>query len=129
MHLFVLVLVSLSTSFCMKLGQTKAPIFALEQERSEDGSPTLSIIFPDGFQDKIFLQKHDEAEENDCHYIGHLEKETSACVAMTGCPGQDALEFTISSSHLSYLGTMKWLQNGSVQLLESPLKVCHFFVF
>ena len=71
MHLFLL-LVLFSSGFSMKLENKAAPTFVLEQERSEDGSPTLSIIFPDGFQDRILLEKYEESEENDCHYIGQV---------------------------------------------------------
>ena len=57
-----------------------------------------------------------------CNYIGHLEGEPGACVAMTGCPGSHDLEFTIMSEHSSH-STFKWLTSGKVEVVESPFKV------
>ena len=70
-------------------------------------------------------EKAKVTHSDDCHYIGHLEGEPEACVAMTGCPGSDDLEFTILSQH-SPQSMFTWLKNGTVELVESPFKV---FVF
>ena len=54
-----------------------------------------------------------------CNYIGHLVNETEACVAMTGCPGQDDLQFTILSLSLDS-PMYVWKKDGSVEVIEKP---------
>ena len=103
------------------------PSFALNQDRSLDGSPSVSITFPDGYTDTMVLSRY-YSNENDrlartenCHFFGHLEGEPDACIALTGCPGSDDLEFTIMSEHLS--DTMfKWNKNGNVQVIKSKAR-------
>ena len=103
------------------------PTFTLNAERSLDGSPSLSITFPDGYTDTLILNKYysnaeDElvrmAEKEHCNFFGKLAKE-DVCVAMTGCPGQDDLEFTIFSSHAKTGGLYRWNKDGNVQVIES----------
>ena len=104
------------------------PSFALNEDRSIDGSPSVSITFPDGYSDRLILNRfyaNDEAKltrSENCNFIGHLEGEPEACVAMTGCPGSDDIEFTILSEHSSH-STFKWRKNGKVEHVESPFKV------
>ena len=96
----------------------------MNQDRSLDGSPSVSIAFPDGYTDTLILSRY-YSNENDrlaqtekCHFFGHLEGEPEACIALTGCPGSDDLEFTIMSEHSS--DTMfKWNKNGEVQVIEN----------
>ena len=96
----------------------------MSQDRSLDGSPSVSIAFPDGYTDTLILSRY-YSNENDrlaqtekCHFFGHLEGEPEACIALTGCPESDDLEFTIMSEHSS--DTMfKWNKNGDIQLIES----------
>ena len=68
----------------------------------------------------MILTKSDDEdlEENECIFMGHLEKETSACIAMTGCPGLEDVEFTIFSKHAGKSGVMKWSKDGSVELMD-----------
>jgi len=103
------------------------PTFTLNAERSLDGSPSLSITFPDGYTDTLILNKYysnaeDElvrmAEKEHCNFFGKLAKE-DVCVAMTGCPGKDNLEFTIFSSHAKNGGLYRWNKDGNVQVIES----------
>ena len=107
------------------------PVFDLLEERSLDGSPSVSITFPDGYSDRLILSRfyiNEEAKltrSEDCNFIGHLEGEPGACVAMTGCPGSNDLEFTIMSEHSAH-STFKWLKNGNVEIVESPFKVLTF---
>ena len=54
------------------------PTFTFHEEKSLDGSPSLSINFPNGLTDKLILSKHEDSEESHCHYIGHLENERDA---------------------------------------------------
>ena len=61
------------------------------------------------------------ARTEKCHFFGHLKGEPEACIALTGCPGSDDLEFTIMSEH-STDATFKWNKNGEVQLIESPFR-------
>ena len=130
---FLLVLVisfQLTLGFSTKIkDNSKIPSFNLAKDRSEDGSPTVDVFFPDGYRDRILLQRHEDADETDCHYIGHLEKEKSTCIAMTGCPGKDDLEFTLFSTHLTHPGTFKWLKDGTVHFLEYPVSRLHFKLY
>ena len=95
----------------------------MNQERSADGSPSISVIFPDGYIDNLILYKADnfdgDRSDNECLYSGHLEKEKSACVAMTGCPGIEDVHFTIFSKHATRSSAMKWKLDGSVDILDN----------
>ena len=86
----------------------------LHQERSGDGNPSVSITFPDGFQDNLVLNKLGQ-----CNWAGHLQNEQDACVAMTGCPGQDDLDLTILSEHLRESNLLRWYKNGDVEYIET----------
>ena len=55
--------------------------------------PAIAMTFPDGITDHLILNQHND----ECNYLGHLEKDQDVCVAMTGCLGQDHVEFTILS--------------------------------
>ena len=106
-------------------GSVPLPRLALSQDRSLDGSPSVSIAFPDGYTDTMVLSRY-YSNENDrlartenCHFFGHLEGEPEACIALTGCPGSDDLEFTIMSEH-STDAMFKWKKDGKVELIESP---------
>merc|ERR1711953_587781 len=98
----------------------RVPSITLHQNRDSEGFPSISIAFPDGYNDNMILNKLDdeELEENECTYMGHLEKETSACIALTGCPGRDDVELTIFSKHTERSGVMKWSKDGSVELMD-----------
>ena len=91
-------------------------VFNLNQDRSFDGSPSLSVTFPNGQEDNLILDEH-----STCNYIGTLEHERDACVAMTGCLGEGDVHFTILSKHLPAHTTMKWSKDGSVELFEDSL--------
>ena len=104
------------------------PSFTLNAERSLDGSPSVTVAFPDGYQDTLILNKFYtneeerlEEEDDTCAYIGHLENEPEACVAMTGCFGQEAVEFSIASTHALDAGTYSWNMDGTVHVIENPL--------
>ena len=98
----------------------RTPTITLNQDRDSNGNPSISIAFPDGYTDNMILSKSDDEdlEENDCIFMGHLERETSACIAMTGCPGLEDVEFTIFSKHAERSGVMKWSKDGSVELMD-----------
>ena len=62
------------------------PKFTLISDRSIDEVPRISIAFPDGSTDTMILNKYySNADDrrvgfNKCNFIGHLEKETGACI-------------------------------------------------
>ena len=58
-----------------------------------------------------------------CNFIGHLEKESTACVAVTGCYGIGNVEFTIKSSHLSSSNYFIMDKNGNIKELEDEEEV------
>merc|ERR1711971_1505135 len=90
--------------------QGKTPTFSLSEERSFDGSPKINIVFANGKSDTMILTKFNNGEDEDkieteeevedCRYLGHLENEPSACIAMVGCPGVEKVEFTIFSKNV-----------------------------
>ena len=100
---------------------------ALNQDRSFDGSPSVSILFADGHADTLILSRYyaNEADRlarvEKCHFIGHLKEETNACVGLTGCPGSEDVEITIMSEH-SPETMFKWNKNGLVEIIENPFK-------
>ena len=98
----------------------RVPTITLIQNRDANENPIIFIAFPDGYTDRMILTKSDDQEldENECIFMGHLEKEPSACLAMTGCPGIEEVEFTIFSQHLERSGMMKWYKDGSVELIN-----------
>ena len=99
------------------------------QDRSANGAPSVSIVFPDGYKDTLILKQYYANEEERmarfeaCHYIGHLANEHKACVAMTGCIGSEDVQFTIMSEHATESSMFKWTSEGNVEIIESPFKV------
>merc|ERR1719414_1637923 len=83
------------------------PKILVQQDRSSNAIPEIQITFPNGHQDNLILHKHysSELQKNSskeyCHYLGHLEKDVQACVAVTGCIGEE-MDFTISSQHNTF---------------------------
>jgi len=107
------------------------PSFALLEDRSEDGSPNLSVEFGDGTTDTIILEKYyanedDKVQERmsgieDCNYLGYLKNEKT-CLAMTGCIGSDEFrEFTINSAHAGGYASFRWFANDTVVGIPSIL--------
>ena len=99
-----------------------APKFIFDTERSDTGIPKVSILFPNGQRDNLILSNFDTNEGNrledvkSCRYVGHLEFEPEACVAMTGCFEKDNVEFTILSKHAEGSGSYQLNLNGSVMV-------------
>ena len=76
----------------------------------------------------MILKRHYTSEEErksrnlGCNFLGHLEKDSKACVAVTGCPGEDNLEMTINSKY-SGLSNMYILhKNGQLEMVESTFR-------
>ena len=68
------------------------------------------------------------AKKTHCNFIGHLEKDSTACVAVTGCPGDD-MEFTINSNILGNSNRFILHKNGEMELVESPFKVSKEIIY
>ena len=111
-----------------------APIFTLNAERSIDGSPSVTVTFPDGYTDTLALTKHVgtlsrfEVDLESCNFIGHLTNEPEACVAMTGCPGKEDLQFTILSQHALDSSMYVWKQDGSIEVVAAPSHLKHLVI-
>lgn len=101
------------------------PKFQQLEDRSEDGSPIVEITFPNSYTDKLILNRYYLNEEEEqagaehCNYVGHLELDQEACVAMTGCIGTDDVEFTIMSTNLPE-SSYKWTKDGEVHVVKNP---------
>ena len=88
----------------------------------------MHITFADGHEDKLILHRHiifeverTMDEQMNCNYLGHLEKDASACVAVTGCLGED-MELTINSKHNTQTNMYLLQKSGEVQLLQRGIK-------
>merc|ERR1712088_634146 len=94
------------------------------EERSSDRLPFVSVTFPDGYQDNLVLSRFDANDEDrmanneHCNYIGHLENEPEACVAMTGCSGSEDVHLTIISKHMQRSSMFTWKKDGSVEVID-----------
>jgi hypothetical protein len=88
------------------------PSFTLVEERSANASPLVKITFADGSSDNLVLNKYENLEG---HFIGHLENEPNACVAMVNHP--EHAELTIMSSRVVGSTMYKWHYNGNVELV------------
>ena len=88
------------------------PSFTLVEERSNNDSPLVKITFADGSSDNLVLNKYENMEG---HFIGHLENEPDACVAMVNYP--EHAEVTIMSDRVVGSTMYKWHNNGDVELV------------
>ena len=111
--------------FCLLTARTCLGLtLTLLEERSLNGVPRIAIEFSDGYKDSLVLNKYhandqDRIANNDhCNFIGHLENESEACVAMTGCLGSEDVHFTVLSAHASESSRFIWTKEGSVEILE-----------
>ena len=69
--------------------------------------------------EKFYGNDEDKKAKLDwCHYIGHLENEHTACVAMTGCVGSQDVQFTILSKHSPKSSTFKWTKDGNIENMK-----------
>ena len=102
------------------------PTFTLLDSRSDAPIPipNIFVTFPDGYSDNLVLNRfYSENEADGCHFLGHLENEQEACVAMTGCIGSEDVEFTLMSEHAPETSLFKWKIDGNVEVIEHPFKV------
>ena len=90
-----------------------APKITVQQDRSPLTIPIIDILFPDGHEDKMILKRHfvtdeeKEKQELNCNFLGHLQNDREACLAVTGCPSQQ-MEFT--SQNLVFEMVFKYSQ-------------------
>ena len=82
------------------------------EERSANASPLVKITFADGSSDNLVLNKYENMEG---HFIGHLENEPNACVAMVNHP--EHAELTIMSNRVVGSTMYKWHNTGNVELV------------
>ena len=100
----------------------------------DNGTPSVAITFPDGYTDTLVLNHYYYSDEEDinvqagCHFLGHLANDHDACVAMTGCIGQEDVELTIMSEHASDSGLYKWNKDGTIEIINHPLTVTKFCI-
>merc|ERR1712062_539217 len=121
-----LTLLALFSFAFAKPNLSDVPTIKVSQARSKGSVPEMQITFADGHEDKLILHRHfiSGAErmmdkEMTCNYLGHLENDASACVAVTGCIGQD-MELTINSKHNTKTNIYLLQKSGDVQLLPRP---------
>ena len=104
----------------------------MNQARSIDGIPSINVVFPDGYKDTLVLERHYMTETDrlarkiHCNFIGHLAKDSDACVAVTGCPGK-TMEFSINSKHAGKSSRFILHESGDIEIVESAFKVNHYF--
>ena len=100
------------------------PTITVRQDRSLYDIPEIAITFADGFEDELVLEKHFPNEEarlenkEHCNYYGHLKNDPTACVAVTGCYGQDDLHFTIMSDHSLNQNMFVLDKDGQLRVIE-----------
>ena len=92
------------------------PTFTLIQGRSNHEIPLVHVNFIDGSSDYLVLYKY---EDLDRHFIGHLENDPEACVAMVCHPEHS--ELTILSDRIIGSPMYKWNSNGSVEIIQDTL--------
>ena len=88
------------------------PTFSLLEERSTNGNPLVKVTFADGSSDFLILSQY---ENLDRHFIGYLENEPTACVAMVN--HHEHRELTIMSNRMIGSTQYKWKHNGDVELI------------
>ena len=106
--------------------------FSFIEKQSNNLLPSISVKFPDGYTDRLILWKHYFNEEDrmknehtdDCHYFGHLAKEKEACVAVTGCMGDEEILFSIMSAHAPGSTNFVWNKEGDVHIIDPKDMVC-----
>merc|ERR1712168_828994 len=120
----VCIILSLIALVCSAKVKNISPKFTLLEERSANGAPSVSVTFPNGHQDKLVLSRFDANDEDrmankeHCNFIGHLENEPEACVAMTGCFGSGDVHLTIISKHVMRGSMFTWKKDGSVEVID-----------
>ena len=103
------------------------PRIEVSQSRSPRGIPSIAVTFANGVKDSLVLERFYPTEQSrmekklSCNFFGRLEKENTACVSVTGCPGEE-MAFTINSRNSVNIGYILH-KNGQLELVESTFKV------
>ena len=63
-----------------------------------------------------------------CNFFGHLRNEETACVSVTGCPG-DEMSLMINSKNSGARSMFILHKDGSVEVVESAFKVRNEFPY
>merc|ERR1712051_490124 len=101
------------------------PLIEVHEVRSFGEVPSIDITFPNGMKDSMTLQRFYPTEESkmarmpSCNFFGHLLNDKTACVSVTGCAGQDNLEFTINSVNSGPSNMYILHKNGNLEMVES----------
>ena len=104
-----------------------APKITVQQDRLTSSLPKIEITFPDGHKDRIVLKRHSvfnykkKETGSECNFLGRLEKDRKACLAVTGCPGQE-MKFTIHSKHNTETNKYVLHPSGNVEMVPSSMK-------
>ena len=105
------------------------PLIKVYETKSFGEVPSVEITFANGIKDSLLLERFYPTEESrmarklSCNFFGHLENENTACVSLTGCPGQDDLHFTINSKNNDQSNMYILKKNGELETVESTFKV------
>ena len=84
----------------------------------------ISFFFHENFPH--ISSKKEYCPKDACNFIGHLERDTVATVAMTGCIGLEDVEFTIMAGKIHNdpgTGLYKWTKEGKVEQIGGPFEV------
>ena len=91
--------------------------------------PEIDIVFPNGHEDSLILQRHYSnpegrmSGERHCNFFGHLRHDSKACVAVTGCYPEENMELTINSKHSTESNMFVLEKSGNLVPIESAFKV------
>ena len=62
-------------------------------------------------------------DENETSIFGYMKNDRKACVAVTGCYGQENLEFTIHSKHTGHKNMFIMDKYGNVKEIKRSFEV------
>jgi len=109
------------------IGHAK-PLITVHQTRSFREVPSIEIAFANGMKDSLILERFYPTKESrmartpSCNFFGHLENENTACVSLTGCPGQDDLHFIINSKNSDQSNMYILKKDGELEIVKSTFK-------
>ena len=108
------------------LAESKVEFEQMEKDSVDDLQ--LRVAFPEkGFEDVMHLRRYyltqkDELERiAKCNFVGHLESNAKASIALTGCPGQDEVKITILSYNPPIRKMFLWKLNDEVEELKEVM--------
>ncbi len=102
---------------------------SLRSWASRSDAPTVDITFVNGIKDTLILHRHFTGDvmrrsgKMTCNFLGHLKNEPEACVALTGCPGEEKVSITLFSNNNHNHFMYEWHQDGTVEGIDSAFKV------